>query len=462
MIDRDFLLHNDTAKQLYACVKDLPIYDFHCHLGAKEIAENKPYENLAQIWLAGDHYKWRQMRTFGIDEKYITGNASDYDKFLAYASMLERAVGNPLYHWSHLELQKYFGIEEYLTRQSASDIWENSCAILRGKHIGPRELIGMSNVDTVCIIEDPFCDLSVYERLRGMTDTRILPAFRGDKFLHPRADAFAESVRNLCGSRVTFDNFLRSLKNRIEEFVRAGAVTADFAFESLGTFQCSLKDAEMVLQKCMNGEEISPIEEEGFRFLVLEEMLKMCYGCRLVVQLHIGAKRNNNAKEYKRLGPDTGYDSISLANYFDALQILLDRLNSAGALGKTILFNLNPNDTDALLTLIGCYQGGERGKLQLGAAWWFNDTLDGNKLQMKSYARLSMLDVSVGMLTDSRSFVSYPRFDYYRRILCDFLGYEAEKNGFNPEAEILQEIAKNVSYYNAKEYFNVSAAGGKQ
>ena len=462
MIDGDFLLHNDTARQLYACVKNLPIYDFHCHLSAREIAENKPYENLAQIWLAGDHYKWRQMRTFGIDEKYITGTASDYDKFLAYASMLERAIGNPLYHWSHLELQKYFGIEEYLTRQSASDIWENSCAILRGKHIGPRELIGMSNVDTVCIIEDPFCDLSVYEQLRGMTDTRILPAFRGDKFLHPRADAFAESVRNLCGSRVTFDNFLRSLKDRIEEFVRAGAVTADFAFESLGTFQFSLKDAEMVLQKCMNREEISPKEEEGFRFLVLEEMLKMCYGCRLVVQLHIGAKRNNNAKEYKRLGPDTGYDSISLANYFDALQILLDRLNSAGALGKTILFNLNPNDTDALLTLIGCYQGGERGKLQLGAAWWFNDTLDGNKLQMKSYARLSMLDVSVGMLTDSRSFVSYPRFDYYRRILCDFLGNEAEKNGFYPEAEILQEIAKNVSYYNAKEYYNVSAAGGKQ
>lgn len=462
MIDRDFLLHNDTAKQLYARVKDLPIYDFHCHLGAKEIAENKPYENLAQIWLAGDHYKWRQMRTFGIDEKYITGNASDYDKFLAYASMLERAVGNPLYHWSHLELQKYFGIEEYLTRRSAPRIWEESCAVLRGKHIGPRDLIGMSNVDTVCIIEDPFCDLSVYECLRGMTDTRILPAYRGDKFLHPCAAAFAESVRDLCGSRVTFGDLLQSIKNRIGEFVRAGAVTADFAFESLGVPRFGSDGAEAVLYKCLNGEQIDSNEEEGFRFLVLEEMLKICHRFGLVVQLHIGAKRNNNAKEYKRLGPDTGYDSISLANYFDALQVLLDRLNSAGELGKTILFNLNPNDTDALLTLIGCYQGAVRGRMQLGAAWWFNDTLDGNRAQIKAYARLSMLDVSVGMLTDSRSFVSYPRFDYYRRILCDFLGNEAEKNGFNPEAEILQEIAKNVSYYNAKEYFNVSAAGGKQ
>lgn len=455
---KSFLLKNKVAKLLYDKVSQLPIYDFHCHLSCKEILENRPYKNLTEIWLSGDHYKWRQMRTFGISEHYITGEASDYDKFNAYCKVMEEAAGNPLNHWSHLELRKYFGIEDFICEKNAYEIWEKSCRFLSEHPSGPADFIKQSNVDTLCIIEDPFCDLSLYAKVnKVLPKVKVLPAFRGDCFLNIQSPAYVSVLEKLGVNinQCSWNDISRKIENKIEEFVLAGSVTADFAFEELKYFDTTENELNQIVSKRVSGKMLEEIEVHKYAFAILETMMKKCYASGLVVQLHIGAKRDNNKAMFSVLKTDSGFDSISLCEYFSALQNLLDRLNNNKTLGKTIIFNLNPNDNDAIITLMGCFQENSRckGKVQLGAAWWFNDTLDGNLSQIKSMARLSLLSVSVGMLTDSRSFVSYPRHDYYRRILCSFLGEMYENGEYFGDLSKLTEIVQNISFYNAKSYF---------
>jgi len=460
-MNKNVLLYNSTAKKLYKYAKDFPIFDYHCHLSVKEMYENKPYNSITEIWLKGDHYKWRQMRTFGVAEEFITGDASDKDKFMAYISMLETAVGNPLYLWSAFELNFYFGINLPLTRANAERIWEKANAVIQKTKFSPLTAIGMSNVDTVCTTEEIFCDL-MYHRLlreRGDIKTKILPAFRGDRAINIDSPEFAKNIEKL-GNVANFvirnlEDMEDALRQRLDAFKEMGAVTSDFAIEGLDFVPCSREDADAAFRRGLKGEAVNV---NGYKSYMLRFLLQECYKRGFSVQLHIGAMRNNNAAMMARLGADTGFDSVSSEPYLTGLRKLLDSLSSEGILGKTIIFNLNPADNAFIGTLIGCFQGNEegtKGKMQMGAAWWFNDTKVGIENHMKSLAELSHFGSFVGMLTDSRSFISYTRHDYFRRLVCNFVGELAEKGEYVKDMAILQKVVADVSFLNAKRYFSI-------
>ncbi len=457
------LLTNGTAKKLYKYAKDFPIFDYHCHLSVKEMYENKPYKNITEIWLKGDHYKWRQMRTFGIAEECITGDASDYDKFYAYISMLETAVGNPLYLWSKFELEFYFGVKLALTRANAPRIWEKANQAIEKMSFSPLTAVGMSNVDTVCTTEEIFCDL-MYHRLlreRGDIKTKILPAFRGDRAINIDSPEFPKNIEKL-GNVANFvirnlEDMEDALRQRLDAFKEMGAVTSDFAIEGLNYVPCSREDADAAFRRGLKGE-IADIDLDGYKSYMLHFLLKECYKRGFSAQLHIGAMRNNNSAMMARLGADTGFDSVASTPYLTGLKNLLDHLNSEGVLGKTIIFNLNPADNAFIGTLIGCFQGNEegtKGKIQMGAAWWFNDTKVGIENHMKALAELTHFGSFVGMLTDSRSFISYTRHDYFRRLICNYVGELSEKGEFVKDMAILRKVVADVSYHNAKRYFTI-------
>lgn len=457
---KNFLLHGKTAKRLYARVKDLPIYDFHCHLPVDDIISNKPFMNLTELWLSGDHYKWRQMRTYGVDESKITGDATPYEKFLAYAEMLGYAVGNPLSHWSQAELLKYFGIKKPLNASTAHEIWCETEEMMKGGAYTPAYLINMSNVHAVCIIEDAYVDVRKYVTLKnmGIVKANVLPAFRGDKAMNvfsPDYNSYVEKIEAVTGIPAPdYSGLKKAVKAQITNFAEAGATGADFAFEGLVSLPASEDELDRIYKKARSGEAVTEAESDAFVYATLLYMVKECYKSGMAVQLHAGAMRDNNLTAYQKLGPDTGYDSISTKPYITALRDLLKNAESEGVLGKTMIFNLNPCDNDALLTLVGCFQGGGvKGRVQLGAAWWFNDTKDGMENHLKAYSRLSTLACFVGMLTDSRSFVSYPRHDYFRRILCNYLGNLYDKGEFNQPIKNLEKIAEDISFYNSKTYF---------
>ena len=457
----NILLTNKTAKKLYKYARSFPIFDYHCHLSVKEMYENNPYKNLTEIWLKGDHYKWRQMRTFGVPEELITGDASDYDKFYAYISMLETAVGNPLYLWSALELEFYFGIKCALTRANAQKIWDKANAVIEKTKFSPLTAIGMSNVDTVCTTEEIFCDLMYHRLLREKEaiKTKILPAFRGDRAINVDSPEFIKNVEKL-GNVASFvirnlEDMEDALRQRLDAFKEQGAVTSDFAIEGLNYFRASREDADAVFRAALKGEvrDVDVYKSYMIRFLLTE-----CYKRGFSVQLHIGAMRNNNTAMNVQLGADTGFDSISTERYQTGLKLLLDDLATSGVLGKTIIFNLNPADNEYVGTLIGCFQGnaeGVKGKIQMGAAWWFNDTKNGILNHFKALSELSHFGSFLGMLTDSRSFISYTRHDYFRRLLCSYVGELAEKGEFTKEWDILYKVVGDVSYNNAKRYFTI-------
>ena len=401
-INDNFMLKNETAKELYDAVKDLPIIDYHCHLVPKMIADDYKFKNAYELFLGGDHYKWRQMRTFGIDEKYITGDADDYEKFEAYAKALPYMIGNPLFHWTQLELKRYFDIDEILCEETCREIWDKCNELLAKDEYSAKNLIKMSNVEVVCTTDNPYDNLEYHKELKDFS-TKILPTFRPD---------------------------LKEIKSDITERM-------DY-FASLG---CKLSDHAI---DEMNDDIIEKIVFLG------EEYAKRGW----TMQLHIGALRNNNARMFEKLGADTGFDSINDFEIAKGISTILNRLDQKDALPKTILYCLNPKDNYVLGTMLGNFQRGPvKGKIQFGSGWWFNDNKDGMESQVKALANLGMISTFVGMLTDSRSFVSYPRHEYFRRILCNLLGGWVEDGEYPKDMERLKKIAADICYYNAKNYF---------
>ena len=448
-INDNFMLKTETARKLYSAIKDLPIIDYHCHLSPKLIAEDYRFRNAFDLFLGGDHYKWRQMRTNGIDEKYITGDADEYEKFLAFARTMPYLIGNPLYHWTHLELKRYFGIDEALSEKTAKQIWDKCNECLAKPEYSAQNLIKRSNVEIICTTDDPADTLEYHEALKDFT-TRILPTFRPDKAVEIGKETFLPYIEAI-GVK-SYDELVNWMVERIGYFNDHGCRLSDHALEYV---PFALGDAKAAFDKRMAGEELTRVEIDAFK----TEMLKVCAKeyTRLgwTMQLHIGALRNNNRRMYERLGADVGFDSINDLNIAECLSAFMDNLEYDDCLPKTILYTLNPKDNYVLGTMLGNFQKAPiPGKIQFGSGWWFNDQRDGMEAQMQALANLGMIARFVGMLTDSRSFVSYPRHEYFRRIMCNLLGKWAEDGEYPMDMEMLTEIASGIAYYNSKNYFN--------
>lgn len=461
-MDCDFLLNNEPAKKLFAAANEMPIFDWHCHLSPKEIYENKQPEDIAFLWLAGDHYKWRAMRSCGVDEKYITGDASNYEKFKAWAGIMPMLIGNPLYHWTHLELQRYFGIYEPLSAKTCDEIWEKANAKIAAGGFTPRELIMNSNVTCVCTTDDP-ADSLEYHALLAKDEsftTRVIPAFRPDKALGielPGWKAWLEAMENTAGEKIeSYSKLLAVLKARIDFFDSLGCRASDHAFTKFPFARADENELEAIFAKACKGEELYDVEVEKFKTELLrffaKEYAKKGWG----MELHIGAMRNNNALMFKKIGPDTGYDSIADYEVAHKLSRLLDSLAEEELLPKTVLFTLNPKDNYVLGSMLGNFQTSEAAsKIQFGSAWWFNDNIDGMREQMKALGNLGALSKFVGMVTDSRSFLSYPRHEYFRRILCGLIGDMVENGLYPDDYETLCPMVQDIAYNNAVSYFGL-------
>ena len=445
-----FMLKNETAKQLYTTVEALPIIDYHCHLDPRLIAEDYRFRNLTDLLLGGDHYKWRQMRTFGIEERYITGDADDYEKFLKFAEAMPFMIGNPIYHWTHLELMRYFNVDEALTPENAEEIWNHCNALLQSDGYTARGLIARSNVEVVCTTDDPADSLIYHQRIKesGFA-TKVLPTFRPDKVFNIDKSTFRPYLENM--ELTTFQQIKNFLFDRISYFHENGCRLSDHGMD---TVFCKFGDAEAVFNRYMAGEELTDDQVEIYK----TELLLLCakeYTKRgWTMQLHMGALRNNNDRMFAKLGPDTGFDSINDQSIAAQVSGLLNAMDRTGELPKTILYNLNPKDNYTLATMLGNFQSAPfKGKIQFGSGWWFNDQRDGMESQLKALANLSLLPCFVGMLTDSRSFVSYPRHEYFRRILCNLIGSWVEDGEYPADMCYLKQIVEGVCYRNAKAYF---------
>lgn len=461
-MDKDFLLNNDTSRELFAAAEKMPIFDWHCHLSPKEIYENKTPRDIAELWLAGDHYKWRAMRSYGIDEKYITGDSSGYEKFMAWAKVMPSLIGNPLYHWTHLELQRYFDIYEPLSEKTAQSIWERANARIAAGGFTPRELIEGSNVACLCTTDDA-ADSLEYHRLIAQDESfkcRVIPAFRPDKALGIELDGYRDWVKaleNAAGRAVPGYRELKEvLTQRIELFASLGCRASDHAFTKVPYVRADDDELDRIYKKAVAGESLDAIEIDKYKTELMRFFAKEYARRGWGMEIHIGAQRNNNTRMFKALGPDTGFDSIADYEVAYNLSRLLDSLDLEGALPKTVLFTLNPKDNYVLGTMLGNFQSGEAAsKIQFGSAWWFNDNLDGMREQMKALANLGVLAKFVGMVTDSRSFLSYPRHEYFRRILCGLIGDMVEDGLYPADMETLKGIVCDISYNNAKEYFGI-------
>jgi glucuronate isomerase len=458
------MLHNATAEALYHdFAASMPIIDYHCHLSPQEIWENKRYRNITELWLGGDHYKWRAMRANGVDESLVTGDAGDYEKFLAYARTVPMTIGNPLYHWTHLELKRYFGVEELLNEKTAPAIWSKVNALLEGEGYRARDYIVKSDVRVICTTDDPI-DTLEYHRLIAEDptfDVGVFPSFRPDKAIGIDKPTYVDYVGKLSAASGidigTFDDLLAALGARIDFFHENGCRVSDHGLDYLPYAAATKAEASAIFAKRMSGLPVSFEEEQQFKTVALV-FLGTQYAARgWVMQYHINALRNNNTPMFEKLGPDTGFDSINDAPLAGPLSRLLDAIHREGGLPKTILYSLNPVQNPIIGTMIGNFQeGGVPGKIQFGSGWWFNDTKEGMIAQMKSLAELGLLSRFVGMLTDSRSFLSYTRHEYFRRILCNLLGEWVEAGEFPDDRELLGDIVRNICYENARNYFPFS------
>ncbi len=453
-LDENFLLNNDTAVELFhSYAKDMPIFDYHCHVNVSEIVEDKSYRSITELWLGGDHYKWRAMRLFGIDEKYITGDASDLEKFKKYAEMIGYAIGNPLYHWTHLELQRYFNIFETLSLDTAEKIFYKANKML-SEGLSTRKLIKMSNVTALCSTDDPVDSLEHHIALKNEGyEVNVMPTFRPDKSLditNVEFFAYIEKLAKASGIAINnYDDILSALSSRLDFFSSVGCKLSDHSIAEMPYAVTSKEEVSQIFEKAKT-QPITALEEEKYRFFTFNFLAKE-YGKRnYIMQLHIGALRNNNTKMKNRIGVDAGFDSIDDRAIAHKLSRFLD---SAGEmLPKTIVYTLNPKDNFVLGTMMGNFA--ENGtKVHFGTAWWFNDHRDGMVEQFRAYSNLGMLSKFIGMLTDSRSFTSYTRHEYFRRILCQFLGDMVEKGEFPKDMKILGKIVKDISYNNIMEYF---------
>lgn len=460
-MDENFLLQTKTAQKLYhEFAKDMPIIDYHCHLNPKEIADDITFDNLAQIWLKGDHYKWRAMRTNGVDERYCTGDASDWEKFEKWAETVPYTIKNPLYHWTHLELKTAFGIEKLLNPRTAREIYEEASAKLRTPEYSTRNIMRKYKVEVVCTTDDPIDNLEHHKKIRkDGFEIKVLPTWRPDKAVNAENIVAWNDYLNKLGEITnieikTIDNLLEALDKRHQYFHSQGCRLSDHGIETMYYDEYTKKEIDKIFKKARKGKQLTTEELNKFKTFMLYELAIMDHKRGWVQQFHIGALRNNNTRMFKRLGPDTGFDSIADFNYAYPLSRFLDKLDQTNQLAKTILYNLNPRDNEMIATMIGNFQDGSvPGKLQFGSGWWFLDQKDGMIRQMTALSMLGLLSRFVGMLTDSRSFLSYPRHEYFRRILCDLLGTDVENGELPDDMELLGNIVKNICYYNAKNYF---------
>lgn len=454
-MDEDFLLSNPTARALYhTYAASMPIIDYHCHVSPREIYEDRVYENITQVWLGGDHYKWRLMRACGVDEYYITGNAGDYEKFCAFANILPACIGNPVYHWAHLELKRYFDCNLNLSADTSDEIWALCNEKLRSG-LSVREIIKRSNVAGIATTEDPVDSLQWHEKIQAdpKFDVIVKPAWRPDKFMNITKPGFGAYVNQL-GNISDMENLCAAIRTRMDYFDAHGCTASDHGIEFLEHVSVSEETLNAIVRKGLYGEAISRDEEMAYQYALMrflgEEYAKRGW----VMELHYGTIRNINTKQFSILGPDTGYDAIAPNTAISGLPRLLDELYSNGCLPKTILFSLNPADNAMINTIAGGYhQTGSRGHVQQGAAWWFNDSKQGMQAQMTTMASLAPLGNFLGMVTDSRSFLSYTRHEYFRRILCDLLGEWVERGEYPYNINVLGALVQDISYNNAKDYF---------
>ncbi|MBQ2942842.1 MAG: glucuronate isomerase [Clostridia bacterium] len=448
-INDDFMLKNKTGKRLFEeYAKDLPIIDYHCHLVPKMIAEDYKFKSTYDLFLGGDHYKWRQMRSNGVPEEDITGSTPDYEKWLQWARTMPLLIGNPLYHWTHLELKRYFDIDKPLTEETAKETWDKCNKLLARDDFSAQSLIKKSNVEVICTTDDPVDSLEYHQQLKGFS-TKILPTFRPDKIVEINKETFLPYLES--ANVKTFDDVLRFLTEKIEFFHSVGCRLSDHALEYV---PFGIGDAKAVFEKKVNGGEVTYEEENIYKTAVLKHCASEYVKRDWTMQLHIGALRNNNRKMYEKLGPDTGFDSINDLCIAEKLSAFLGNLEYDYVLPKTILYTLNPKDNFVIGTMLGNFQKAPTaGKIQFGSGWWFNDHRDGMEAQMMALANLGVLGRFVGMLTDSRSFVSYTRHEYFRRILCNMIGKWVEEGEYPNDKASLKRIIEGISYYNAKEYF---------
>lgn len=460
-INEDFLLYNETGKELFhQTAKDLPIIDYHNHLSQDAVYEDKNY-SLFEIWLSGDHYKWRAMRANGVDESYITGDRPDYDKFLKWAETVPNAFGNPLYHWTHLELLKYFGIDELLDGKSAPAIWEEANRQLARPGLSVRSILKKDKVEFLGTTDDPTDDLETHAKLaeEGF-ECKVAPSFRPDKGLKIEQEEFISWTAKLgkaAGISIDgYEDFLQALKIRVDHFDRKGCRASDHGIEVMFYEEAGLEEVKRIFRRRMDGESLSLKEDDQFKTYTMLELGAMYAEKGWAMQLHLGARRNNNRRMFEKLGPDTGYDSIGDLLIADKLAGLLSELDSRGELPKTILYSLNAKDYNVLASMAGNFQNAEiPGKLQFGTAWWFNDTIDGMEDQMKTLANIGLISNFIGMLTDSRSFLSFSRHDYFRRILCNLLGSWVEEQKLPKDMALLEKYVRGICYENAKRYFSI-------
>lgn len=463
-MDKDFLLNSETSRKLFhEYAENMPIIDYHCHINPREIAEDRHFENITRLWLGGDHYKWRFMRSMGIDEKLITGDATDKEKFFAWAECLGKAVGNPLYHWSHLELQRYFGYYGHLNRNTAEEVWKLCNLKLSEPSMSAKNIIINSNVKLVCTTDDPIDDLRYHKEIKADKNfkVKVLPAWRPDRAMNIEKDDYLDylsSLAQVSGVNIhSFETLIEALLVRMDYFAENGCKVSDHGLEYVSYVPSTKEDIDSIFSKRAVGEHITKTEELAFKTAVMLKMGAEYKKRGWVMQLHYGCKRDNNRVMYQRIGADTGFDCINDHTPSYELAEFLNALEEKNALGRTILYSLNPNDNAAIGTILGCFQNSDAiAKIQQGSAWWFNDHKIGMYNQISSLAALGNLSGFVGMLTDSRSFISYTRHEYFRRILCDYLGTLVENGEYPADFDTLKEIVEDICFNNAVRYFNFS------
>ncbi|MDE3123891.1 MAG: glucuronate isomerase [Bacteroidota bacterium] len=461
-LDENFLLHNQTAVKLYHdFAESMPIIDYHCHLSPQQIANDICFKNLTQIWLSGDHYKWRAMRTNGIDEKFCTGNASDKDKFLQWSATVPYTLRNPLYHWTHLELKRYFGITDILNADSAEKIYDHCNNLLQQQEYSVKNLLLKMNVHTVCTTDDPIDTLEYHLKLKNDGfEIPILPAFRPDNAMNvAHADKFnaylkkLEAITNISIS--SFDDFLFALQNRHDFFASLGCNVSDHGLEEIYAEEFTGSEIDTIFNKIHSGKHLNEVEQRKFKSAMLVHFAEWDWEKGWIQQYHLGALRNNNTRKLHTLGPDTGWDSIGDFRHSRNLSKFLGKLDNDDKLAKTILYNLNPADNELMATMVGNFNDGTvAGKIQFGAAWWFLDQKDGIIKQINALSNMGLLSRFVGMLTDSRSFLSFPRHEYFRRILCNMFGEEIENGELPNDIPWIGKVIQDICFYNAKNYFN--------
>jgi glucuronate isomerase len=460
-IHDDFLLQTEAARHLYhQYAASEPIFDYHCHLPQKLIADNHQFADIAEIWLGGDHYKWRAMRSNGVAERFCTGNASPREKFDAWCACMPSTLGNPLYHWSHLELKRYFGIGSLINPSTAEGIWQESNARLAGMRV--HDILRDSRVAVICTTDDPADSLADHERIQQLgIKTKVYPTFRPDKALmvnQPELlNPWLDKLEGAAGVTIrSFDDLLIALKKRHDDFHAEGGRLSDHGLEAALAEKCHLTEAEAIFAAARSGRAATPEEWRKFGSYLMLEFGRWDAAKGWTKQLHLGALRNNNTRLLRALGPDTGFDSIGDFSQAVPLSRYLDSLDTTGELPRTVLYNLNPADNYVLATMIGNFQDGTvAGKMQFGSGWWFLDQKEGMEWQIKALSSLGLLSRFVGMLTDSRSFLSYTRHEYFRRILCNLLGNQIESGEFPDDLALVGGMVKNVCFANARDYFRL-------